>query len=165
MMTSKIDIHWLQSRHAGDIARLAMALTGEIMQRTDAGQFDIDSAATETLCREFLESGRYRVAGAWAGDDLIGFVSVCESCSLYAGGRFGIVQEFYVQPAWRSRAVGAGLLQALVECARQQQWLRLELCTPPLPAFERTVAFYRANGFERTGGYKMKLLLETPVAA
>gem|GEM_PF-2146775 len=37
---------------------------------------------------------------------------------------------------------------------------RLERCTPPLPEFERSVAFYQANGFEITGGYKMKLTLK-----
>lgn len=32
----------------------------------------------------------------------------------------------------------------------------LELCTPHVLEFDRTVAFYESNGFEITGGYKMK---------
>jgi hypothetical protein len=36
---------------------------------------------------------------------------------------------------------------------------RLGMCAPRLPEFERTLAFYRRNGFEITGGRKMKHLL------
>jgi GNAT superfamily N-acetyltransferase len=52
--------------------------------------------------------------------------------------------------------VGKSLIQEIVEFAKQQKWKRLELCTPPVPEFDRTVEFYQSNGFEITGGYKMK---------
>lgn len=81
---------------------------------------------------------------------------MCESYALYAEGAFGILQEFYVQPQYRSQAVGQGLVDQIKKFAKTKSWTRIELCTPPVPEFERTVDFYMENGFERTGGYKMK---------
>ena len=60
----------------------------------------------------------------------------------------------------RSQQVGAKLLKRAAALARDSGWKRVELCTPPLPAFERTVAFYEQNGFEITGGRKMKQVVQ-----
>jgi hypothetical protein len=38
-------------------------------------------------------------------------------------------------------------------------WKRLEVTTPPLPQFEKTLAFYEREGFAITGGRKLKVLL------
>ncbi|WP_373888325.1 GNAT family N-acetyltransferase [Massilia sp. YMA4] len=73
-------------------------------------------------------------------DQPAGVITVTESHALYAGGRIGIVQECYVGPAYRSHGVGAAL----------------ELCTPPLPRFERTLAFYQRHGLVPVGGRKMR---------
>lgn len=144
---------------AAEIAELALALTREICERSGATHFDIDPASTHRLCQQLLADGRYTVVAALEADQVVGFASLAESISLYADGGIGIVQEFYVLPAWRSHAVGAGIIEQLVEIAAARGWRRLELCTPPVPAFDRTVAFYQANGFEVTGGYKMKRLV------
>ena len=39
---------------------------------------------------------------------------------------------------------------------RARGWRRLEVTTPPLPQFDRTLRFYEANGFEPSGGKKLK---------
>ena len=90
---------------------------------------------------------------------VVGFAALHESHSLYAKGAFGIIQECYVLPEYRSQQIGQQLLSAAADLAYRQGWQRLELCTPPVPEFERSVAFYQANGFEITGGYKMKYTL------
>jgi len=59
-------------------------------------------------------------------------------------------------PEYRSKEVGKGLIQEIIKFAKTNKWKRLELCTPPTPEFDRTVEFYKSNGFEITGGYKMK---------
>lgn len=142
------------------IARLTVALLREIMARTQARHFDVNATEIETLCARYLESGAYTVLIAELKSELIGFATLCESHALYAGGAFGIVQEFYVAPSYRSRALGRELLARARNEARNRGWKRLELCTPPLPAFERTVAFYEDNGFEVTGGRKMRCALQ-----
>ncbi|HTJ96602.1 MAG TPA: GNAT family N-acetyltransferase, partial [Rhodocyclaceae bacterium] len=65
--------------------------------------------------------------------------------------------EFYVGPAWRSQGVGAQLLAALKTYAAGCGWTRIELTTPPLPQFNRALAFYTREGFSISGGRKLKL--------
>jgi GNAT superfamily N-acetyltransferase len=143
---------------AAAIARLAMALTDEIMQRTATPHFDVDSERVAALCRRYLQQGIYTVVVAQpeGGGPLLGFAALCESHALYTEGAFGIIQEFYVEPAQRSGGVGRDLLRRAEAVARERAWRRLELCTPPLPEFERSLAFYQRNGFAVTGGRKMK---------
>lgn len=38
-------------------------------------------------------------------------------------------------------------------------WTRLEVTTPPLPQFDKTLAFYERQGFAISGGRKLKLTL------
>ena len=78
---------------------------------------------------------------------------------LYADGKFGILQEFYVLPEYRSKMVGHELLESTKKHAKQNSWKWIELCTPFLSAFDRTVSFYKENGFDRTGGYKIRCLI------
>jgi len=145
---------------AAVIAAGVKALTDEIMTKTGALHFDVDAVKIENDCRNFLKSGRYVVYLAQAaGAQCAGFATLCESHALYAGGSFGIIQEFYVEPQFRSAGLGRRLLDAVVAHGRRLGWKRLEMCTPPLPEFDRTLEFYRHNGFEITGGPKMKRLL------
>lgn len=140
------------------IAAMAKALTDEIIGRTGTAHFDLDVLQTAVRCREFLARGIYTVFLAVDEDaqKTTGFAALCESHALYAQGAFGIIQEFYVESGSRSRGIGRQLLAAAAAHARQRGWKRLELCTPPLPEFERALAFYGSHGFEVTGGRKMK---------
>lgn len=139
-----------------EIAKLAVCLTNEIIERTGIKHFDVDVPLAIDLCEKYVSNGIYHVMAAFNGDKIVGFGAICESHSLYAEGRFGIIQEFYVAPEYRSKEIGKFLIQAIVEFAKEQGWKRLELCTPPVPEFDRTVGFYKSNGFDITGGYKMK---------
>ena len=156
----KIEISLLEKQHSAQIANLAVCLTQEIIERTGVHQFDVDVALATSLCEQYIENGHYHVLAAQYENRIIGFGALCESHSLYAEGCFGILQEFYVLPEFRSQNVGQQLIDALVNYAQQQNWKRLELCTPPVPEFERSVTFYKDNGFEITGGYKMKRIIK-----
>lgn len=144
------------------IASFAKALTDEIIAKTGAQHFNVNIDETTELCRNLMEQGKYTVLLAVNGesDTSIGFATLCESHALYAEGTFGIVQEFYIQPEFRSQKVGTTLLKAVAEHGKLLGWKRLELCTPPLPEFERTVKFYEKNSFEVTGGRKMKFVVK-----
>ncbi len=149
-------ISLIDGSEAEEIAKLAVCLTNEIIERTGVRHFNVDQALAIDLCKRYVESGQYSVLAARESNIIVGFGALCESRSLYAEGTFGIVQEFYVRPEYRSREVGKMLIEEIVNFARLRSWKRLELCTPPTPEFDRTVTFYKSNGFQITGGYKMK---------
>ena len=153
-------IEIVDNESAEEIAKLAVCLTNEIIERTGIKHFDVDVPLAVKLCKSYMENGQYCVVAAQDESRIIGFGALCESHSLYAEGSFGIIQEFYVMPEYRSHKVGQQLIDKIVSVAKDKGWKRLELCTPPVPEFNRTVSFYQANGFEITGGYKMKRVVE-----
>lgn len=146
----------IDESQAGEIAKLAVCLTNEIIERTGIKHFDVDVSLAIELCDKYVSNGIYHVLAAFDENQIVGFGAMCESHSLYAEGAFGIIQEFYVMPKYRSKEVGKSLINEIVDFAKSKGWKRLELCTPPIPEFDRTVDFYKSNGFEITGGYKMK---------
>ena len=151
-----MDLSLVDKSRADEIAELAVRLTDEIIDRTGVKAFDVDVPRAKELCRRYMEAGQYSVIAASDEQKIVGFGALCESHSLYAEGTFGVIQEFYVAPEYRSKGIGSRILAAIVAHAKDRGWKRLELCTPPIPVFESTVQFYRKNGFEITGGYKMK---------
>ena len=146
---------------APHVAALVGELLEEIMRVSATPAFTFERQATQARARAYIESGVYAVfiAVDTATHLPIGLATLCQSHALYAAGAFGIVQEFYVRPAYRGRGVGALLIEAAKRHALACGWLRLEVATPPLPAFKRTLSFYEAHGFSSTEGRKLKLSL------
>lgn len=142
------------------VATLAFALTEEICERTNAKHFGIDLAGTIQRCDELMSKGLYAAILGWSQDRPVALATLTETYALYAGGKVGIIQEFYVVPELRSSSVGASMLNAVREHGKTWNWSCIELCTPPLPEFERTIQFYMANGLNPVGGRKMRQMLE-----
>lgn len=146
-----------------DVAALAVMvgeLLDEIMSATGTPVFNFDLEETTARLQEFLEQGRYFVLMARHGTGHeSGFIAVYESCALYAEGIYGMIPELYVRPAYRSQGVGHMLLEGAKAHGAQRGWTRLEVTTPPLPQFDRTLAFYEREGFAISGGRKLRLLL------
>jgi hypothetical protein len=44
-------------------------------------------------------------------------------------------------PVFRSFGVSAKLVEQVKQYGQKQEWSCIELCTPPLPEFERTLSF------------------------
>lgn len=81
----------------------------------------------------------------------IGVLTVTETFAIYAGGRYGVIDEMYVVPDHRSSGVGRVLLEAAKELGMVRGWRRLDVTAPAGPAWERTVRFYERHGFVFTG--------------
>ncbi|RFP10615.1 MULTISPECIES: GNAT family N-acetyltransferase [unclassified Duganella] len=143
---------------AAAIAAMAVALTEEISQRLGVKTFNLDPQKTASLCHALLREEKYLALIAIAEGEAIGFVGISEGRALYAEGALATMQEFFVAPPFRSNGVGGLLLNAAAELARKRRWNRLEVCTPPLPEYDRSLAFYERHGFEITGGRKLKRL-------
>lgn len=141
------------------IAALVGDLLTEIMTVIAEPVFHFElSETTERLAR-FIREARYVVFVASDTAGPVGFLALYEAYALYAEGAFGTIPELYVQPAYRSQRIGAELLAHATAFGRARQWTRLEVTTPPLPAFERTLAFYERHGFSVSGGRKLKVAL------
>lgn len=155
----KIDVRPATLAEGALVAQMAIALTSEIIERSGVRHFNVNLEETTRLCERLIATGLYTALIASGKGGPLGIAGICESHALYTEGSFGIIQEFYVVPASRSAGVGSVMLAAAVAHAREKGWKRLELCTPPLPEFDASLAFYERNGFEITGGRKMKRLL------
>ena len=147
-MTSSIVVHQAGSNQAERVGRLAYDLLTELYPDTKFKQEFFTDAA-----RALLDNGE----GVWAflatEEDArdVGLVTLNECAAIYAGGRFGEISELYVVPEYRSKSVGALLLDTAISFGRKRGWPNLEVGAPNPPTGQRTVDFYLRNGFELGG--------------
>jgi GNAT superfamily N-acetyltransferase len=143
---------------APDVAVMVGELLDEIMTAIDTRAFNFDLQATTSRLKDFLEREKYFVFVACGNEEnAMGFVALYESHALYAEGSFGTIPELYVRRGYRARNVGSTLISRAKSFGRSRGWRRLEVTTPPLPQFDRTLAFYQREDFAITGGRKLKL--------
>jgi GNAT superfamily N-acetyltransferase len=90
---------------------------------------------------------------AEADGEIVGLLGSSWQRAIHVPGRYVVVQDLWVDPAWRSAGVGAALIEELAELAAAQGAPRLEVGLPreDFAAIEQTTAFYRSNGFEHLG--------------
>jgi len=158
-MPLKASIVRADQADAADIAKMVGELLSEIMSTIGEAVFEFDRAGTELRTREWLADRSYTIFLARSSEvgHPMGFLTVYESYGLYAGGRFGTIPEFYVRADYRSRGIGAELLSEVKRYGEARRWTRLEVTTPPLPQFDRTMKFYASRGFQVSGGRKLKV--------
>jgi len=142
---------------AAQVAMLTGELLSEIMSVVDNYLFHFDIEQAKELAYELIEKNIYQVFIALHKQEIVGFISLQEHYALYAGGSYGTISEFYVKSEYRSSNIGKMLISKVKEYASENNYRRVEVTTPPLPEFERSLDFYKKNGFEITGGRKMKV--------
>lgn len=143
------------------IGLLVVQLTQEICERTQAKHFTIDLQGTVQRCEELLSAGHYAAIIGWSERIPVAVATIAETYALYAGGKIGVIQEFYVLPELRSLGLGAMLIEQVKKYGTTRDWSCIELCTPPLPEFEGALNFYQHNGLIPVGGRKMRQNLTT----
>lgn len=143
------------------ISGLVGELLQEIMDRIGIDVFHFDLYETTQRLEDLIVNEKNFVFAAKdkSTDDIIGFVTVYEGYALYAEGAFGTMAELYVKPSYRSQGLGKMLIQAVKDFGDERGWKRLEVTTPPLPEFDATLSFYEREGFEISGGRKLKTVL------
>jgi ribosomal protein S18 acetylase RimI-like enzyme len=145
---------------AEEIAQQVGALLEEIMAVTGQKAFNFEVKDAESRLSDFLRQGKYIVLVVRTEHGGIsGFVAMYESFALYAEGAFGTIAELFVRPEYRSMGIGRHLCEAAKEFGVKNGWRRLEVTTPQLPEFDRTLGFYERQGFSVTGGRKLKYML------
>lgn len=145
---------------AQELAVMVGELLAEIMRTIGTQAFNFHLAETVSRLRDFLDREKYFVFVARSEAGLpIGFIALYESYALYAEGAFGTIPELYVRPEYRTGGLGLRLVSQAKAFGQSRGWTRLEVTTPPLPQFDRTLAFYEREGFAISGGRKLKVNL------
>jgi GNAT superfamily N-acetyltransferase len=141
-----------------DAPAIAMAVR-ELL--SELGGRPAPAAAIEAAARALLgdrESGALLVA---QGDqELVGVLGASWQSALHIPGRYGLIQELWVHPSWRGRAIGGELVDAVFALARKLRIARVEVGLPRdgFAGLGATEAFYRGRGFELLGT-RMRALL------
>ncbi len=90
-----------------------------------------------------------------AGDNraIVGLLGVSWQSAIHVPGRYALIQDLWVHPLWRGKAIGRELLRRLFALAREQQIARVEVGLPPerFAGLAATEAFYLENGFAPLG--------------
>ena len=159
-MTAKITVGKATADNSHEISVMVGELLSEIMNAIGIQAFNFDLEETANRLKDFLNREKYFVFIARDdGGNAVGFVALYESYALYAEGSFGTMPELYVRPEFRSNHVGLCLVSQAKSFGALRGWKRLEVTTPPLPQFDKTLAFYEREGFTITGGRKLKVAL------
>lgn len=119
------------------------------------------SAAMEQAVRELIEAGDAgTVLVALAREEIVGVLAASWQLAIHVPGPYANIQDLWVHPAWRGRSIGADLLTALVDLARERGMTRIEVGLPreSFAAIGATEAFYRDNGFAALGPRMRRLL-------
>lgn len=159
-MSTNITIQKATVDDSNEIAVMVGELLDEIMAAIGIQVFNFSLDETALRLKDFIGQEKYFVFVARDGNtNAIGFVAMYEGYALYAEGAFGTIPELYVRPAYRSQGVGLRLLEQAKSFGNSRDWTRLEVTTPPLPQFDKTLLFYEREGFAITGGRKLKVTL------
>ncbi len=108
----------------------------------------------------FVETARDLLTGnegVWSflasthDDRDVGVVTINQCAAISSGGGFGEISELYVVPDYRSKGVGALLIDTTVRFCRERGWHNIEVGAPSRPKWQRTIDFYLGHGFEEIG--------------
>lgn len=159
-MSTEFTIQRASSNDAQAVAVMVGELLAEIMNAIGVQAFNFDLAETTSRLKDFLDREKYFVFVARGGNaNPVGFIALYESYALYAEGAFGTIPELYVRPEYRKNELGLRLVFQAKSFGASRGWTRLEVTTPPLPQFDRTLAFYEREGFAISGGRKLNISL------
>lgn len=159
-MSAEFTIQQAIASDAQEVAVMVGELLTEIMNAIGVQAFNFDLAETTSRLKDFIDREKYFVFVARSGSgSSAGFIALYESYALYAEGAFGTIPELYVRPEHRAKELGLHLVSQAKSFGASRGWTRLEVTTPPLPQFDRTLAFYEREGFAISGGRKLKVSL------
>ena len=135
-------------------APAAAAAIGELLVELSGGgppREELEQATAELVRDQGM--GALLVAEAGGEDGIVGVLAASWQHAVHVPGRYGTIQDLWVHPDWRSKAVGHELVESFCELAREEGAKRLEVGLPreDFERIEATTAFYRANGFEHLG--------------
>ncbi|HTC60285.1 MAG TPA: GNAT family N-acetyltransferase [Solirubrobacteraceae bacterium] len=149
-----------QATH-GDVAAVAAAVSELLLE---LGGKPAPIAALETSTRVLIddrEAGLVLVAESESDGEIVGMLGMSWQNAIRIPGRYGLIQELWVDPVWRYRTIGCDLVEALCVLASRHGIDRIEVGLPGerFPHHAATESFYANNGFSAIG-LRMKRLCQ-----
>jgi GNAT superfamily N-acetyltransferase len=143
---------------ADDVQEVASAVESLL---AELGGRRPDRAALEAEVQALLDDPQGgSVLVAEADGRLVGMLSASWQRAIHVPGVYATIQDLWVEGDWRSRGVGAELVEAIASQARSRGVSRLEVGLPreTFAAIASTESFYSRNGFEHLGPRMRRLL-------
>ena len=140
---------------ARDVPAVAAAVAELLVELSGKGPSaaELEEAARELARDRGVGALLVAEAGGQDGGRIVGVLAASWQHAIHVPGRYGTIQDLWVHPEWRSRAIGRDLIEAFCDVARREGAKRLEVGLPR-ESFARigaTETFYQANGFEHLG--------------
>lgn len=107
-----------QIADADRVVELVVRLLSEL----DRVPVELDREASRQIYKELIGNPAHRAFIAWDGEKAVGLITVVQSLAIYARGRFGIINEFYVMPEYRSSGIGRLLLEEVEQFGLSRGW-------------------------------------------
>lgn len=149
----------IRQAQRADIVGVAAAVA-ELLR--ELGATPPPQAAMQDTARALLDDPDAGILLVAETDEkLVGVLSASWQIAMHVPGRYGLIQDLWVDRSWRGHTIGARLLRALEERARELGIARLEVGLPKesFAGLDATAAFYRAGGFDPLGA-RMRRLIE-----
>jgi branched-chain amino acid aminotransferase len=144
-----------------EAADAAAAASGIAELLVELGGEGPSSVALEEATRHLIEDpGAGVLLVAEADDRLIGVLAASWQFAVHVPGHYGTIQDLWVHPEWRSKAIGRDLMEAFCAVARRHGAKRIEVGLPreDFPGLRATEAFYLGNGFVSLGPRMRRVL-------
>jgi GNAT superfamily N-acetyltransferase len=150
---------WIVRRATSeDVAGVVVAVQELLLElgATPPSASDLEEVACELV--EDRDAGVILVARVRS--EVVGVLAASWQLAMHVPGRYALIQDLWVHSAWRSRAIGADLITALVELAREQGVACIEVGLPrdSFAGIDATARFYRDQGFTTLGPRMRRVL-------
>ncbi len=144
----------------GDVAAVMNGVTQLLVELGGEGPAPAEMERAVAELAGNGEIGALLVAEVGGGGRIVGILAASWQHAIHVPGRYGTIQDLWVDPEWRSKAIGRDLLAAFFELARAEGAKRVEVGLPreDFPNLAQTEAFYRANGFVHLGPRMRRVL-------
>lgn len=157
--TAPIAIVW-QVRAAGeqDVVAVSSAVADLLVELGGTPPAPQEMQAAARALIEDRDAGAVLVAELDGA--LVGVIAASWQTAIHIPGRYALIQDLWVHPAWRSREIGGDLVGALCELASERQIARIEVGLPreSFAGLDATEAFYVRNGFTPLGRRMRRVL-------
>lgn len=143
---------------ADDVEAVALAVESLLLELGGRRPERSDLEAEVRALLDDPEGGSVLIAEA--DGKVVGMLSASWQRAIHVPGVYATIQDLWVDGAWRSRGVGAELVEAVASQARARGVSRLEVGLPreTFAAIASTESFYKRNGFEHLGPRMRRLL-------